>query len=830
MKEIDKIIENCRGDAYPRCQDACPAHIDVRKYITLISQGEFNKSLEVIRETMPFPAVCGRVCTYPCESQCERNNIDQPVAIRALKRFVSDYEVQNGREKASPCKITKEKKVAIIGSGPAGLSCAYDLIRKGYFVTIFEAMPKTGGLMRYGIPAYRLPDTCLDNDIEYIRELGVEIKTSQPILSLENLLVNENYDAVFMGVGAKTSVNAGLQGVNSSGVFSALDFLEAVNNGEKINLGKRVIIVGGGNAAIDSARAAKRLGADNVSIIYRRSRDEMPADPLEIKEAELEGVNIRFHVSPVKIIENNGKCIGVECLEMKPGEVDDSGRPRPIPIKGSEFVLDTDNVIIAIGQSVDKSKLPIMPELNKQGTLAVDEITMQTNTTGVFAGGDVVSGASTVIKAIAAGKEAAVSIDRYLSGQDLYEGRQKTYKVLKETFKKDATPTPRSKMPETAIDKRLGFDEVELGFDEQTAIKEAQRCLVCECKSCMTDCEFLNRFCDSPKDLVNKYKDGAFIKRPAIPYCCNICDLCEKVCPEGLNIGKMCNEAKQELVECGKGPLPTHKLVIKDQDWVRSDEFMLSIPNPDKRKSSRVFMPGCHLSAYSPQSVISAYDWLISNDKDTGIILKCCGNPTRSLGDHASFQNMIKDLTDEIKRMGAEELILACPNCLRTISQHDASGIKIRSLYDVLAEEGIVLSDGHKTGVFSIHDPCAGRFKKDTHNNIRKLVSQTGNSIIEMEHHGENGLCCGMGGMIAFASFDLAQKITKKRVEEAKHDILTYCATCREALAQHKPTIHVLDLLFNPNWDENKAKPPNPANIKKDNQSYLKAKLTEIYS
>lgn len=240
-------------------------------------------------------------------------------------------------------------------------------------------------------------------------------------------------------------------------------------------------------------------------------------------------------------------------------------------------------------------------------------------------------------------------------------------------------------------------------------------------------------------------------------------------------------------------------------------------------------MPGCHLSAYSPQSVISAYDWLISNDKDTGIILKCCGNPTRSLGDHASFQNMIKDLTDEIKRMGADELILACPNCLRTINQR-ASGIKIRSLYDVLAEEGKILADSHKTGIFSIHDPCAGRFRKDIHDNIRKLVSQTGSSIIEMEHHGENGLCCGMGGMIAFASFDLAQKITKKRVEEAKHDILTYCATCREALAQHKPTIHVLDLLFNPNWDEIKAKPPNPANIKKENQSYLKAKLTEIYS
>ena len=477
---------------YPPCRVACPAGVNAQGYVALISQGKFKEALEVLRRTMPFAGVCGRVCTHPCEAECERGKVDEPISIRSLKRFMTDYEMNAGREKATPIEKTKKEKVAIVGSGPAGLACAYDLIREGYSVTVFEAAPKAGGLLRYGIPEYRLPEKALDNDIDYVKELGVEIKTDTPVKDLKQVF-DKGYKAIFLGTGAWVSQKMGIPDEDAEGVIHALDFLNQVNSGTKVKLGQRVAVIGGGNAAVDAARVAKRLGAKEVAIVYRRSRAEMPAEAGEVDGAEQEGVKLHILAAPVKVLTRGNQVTGIQCIRMELGEPDASGRRRPVPVEGSEFEMDVDNVIMAIGQGVDKTTLPKELKYTDGGTLVADKVTLQTNIKGVFAGGDVVSGPADVIAAIAAGKEAATSIDRYLSGVDLKKGRPETLKKVEDVSKEGVEKKARQAMPTLDENKREGFAEVELGYDEKAAIEEAKRCLNCgvcsECLECLKVCE-----------------------------------------------------------------------------------------------------------------------------------------------------------------------------------------------------------------------------------------------------------------------------------------------------------------------------------------------------
>ncbi|HUV44712.1 MAG TPA: NAD(P)-binding protein [Dehalococcoidales bacterium] len=476
----------------PPCRVACPAGVNAQGYIALISQGRFKEALGVLRRTMPFAGVCGRVCTHPCESECERGQVDESVAIRYLKRFMADYEMQNGREKATPVELTHEEKVAIIGSGPAGIGCAYDLIRMGYPVTVFEAAPKVGGLLRYGIPEYRLPNSIVDDEIGYVQELGVEIRTNTTVTKLEDLF-KDDYKAVFIAAGAGIGQTMGIPGEDANGVLNALSFLQRANSGEKVKLGNRVAVIGGGNAAIDAARVANRIGAEEVAIVYRRSRTEMPADKTEVDEAEVEGIAINILVNPVKVLSQNGKVTGIECIRMELGEPDESGRRRPVPIAGSEFTMEVDTVIMAIGQRVNQEMLPDKLEYTRFGTIIVDDLTLHTNIDGVFAGGDAVSGPDTVIGAVATGKEAAISIDRYLRNVDLKEGRSEPRERVKNVNKAGVVKKARQQMPMLEKDQRGGFPEVELGFSEENAIEEAKRCLNCgvcsECLACIPACE-----------------------------------------------------------------------------------------------------------------------------------------------------------------------------------------------------------------------------------------------------------------------------------------------------------------------------------------------------
>jgi homotetrameric NADPH-dependent glutamate synthase len=494
---IDKREEK---PCHAACKDACPIHMNVQGYAALIAEGMFKEAYDLIRSTNPLPAICGRVCYAPCEDACNRGQLDEPVASRALKRFAAD---QIDIESYEVPQINKNgKKVAIIGSGPAGLAAAHDLSLEGYEVTIYEALPEPGGMLRYGIPAYRLPKDILARDIGYIEKLGVGIKTNVEIgkkIKLEKL--KQDYQAIFIASGAHQSLKLGIPGEDSAGVVHAVAFLRKVNSGEKVNVGKKVAVIGGGNAAMDAARVARRLGAE-VKIIYRRSRSEMPASDEEVRAAEEEGIDIMFLATPIRIISEGGRVTRLECIKMKLGEPDDSGRRRPIPIKGSEFTIDIDTVIPALGQAPDTTYAKIAGlKITGRGTIAVNEATLATDIDGIFAGGDAVTGPAMVIEAIAAGKKAARSIDEYLQGEPLtpkddirtpQELSKKEVADLKKRFPSKNRVKVRELKPERRI---KNFKEVEQVYSVAAARREAKRCLAAqiegcfECRECEERCE-----------------------------------------------------------------------------------------------------------------------------------------------------------------------------------------------------------------------------------------------------------------------------------------------------------------------------------------------------
>lgn len=460
------------------CQNACPAGVEVPLYISAIRQKDYSRAVEIIRENNPFPAICGRVCNHPCESKCRRSQIDDPVAIRALKRFAADYDMKNPQKPV--LRALKSKKVAIIGAGPSGLTAAYYLAREGYSVTVFEALPVAGGMMAVGIPEYRLPREILAAEIEHIKSVGVEIKLNQALgrdFSLEDLK-KQNFEAIFIAIGAHRDMKLGIPGEELTGVFSGVEFLRKVNLGLEVPLGERVAVIGGGNAAIDAARTALRKGAGEVHLFYRRSREEMPAQKEEIEDALAEGIRFHHYTAPVEILGDNGKVDKIRIQRMRPGEFDRSGRRKPVPIEGSEFTVKVDSVIAAIGQQPDLNNIGI--EVNKNMTLQVNKDTLETSLTGVFAGGDCVTGPATVIEAIDFGRRAALSIDKFLGGE-MYR-RKRTY-VRKTEYEIYEQPMERYAVQKLSPDERTkSFAEVERGMSEEMAYKEACRCLRCDVK------------------------------------------------------------------------------------------------------------------------------------------------------------------------------------------------------------------------------------------------------------------------------------------------------------------------------------------------------------
>ncbi|MDI6848142.1 MAG: FAD-dependent oxidoreductase, partial [Candidatus Bathyarchaeia archaeon] len=472
-----------------RCRAACPAGVKVQGYVALIAKGKFKEAYELIRNGVPFPAVLGRVCFHPCENDCERGDVEEPIAICALKRFVADYMMKQPREKPAPIPQKYEEKIAVIGAGPAGLTAAYELIKMGYPVTVFEALPEPGGMLRIGIPEYRLPKKILAEEIEYLKDLGIQIRTNVTIGKDLNFVDLERmgYKAIFLAIGAQKSVKLGVEGEELQGVFQGVDFLRDVNLGKRVEIGERIVVIGGGNVAIDVSRVALRLGAKKVCILYRRSKEEMPAFQPEVEQAEKEDIEFLFLKAPKRIIGKNGKVAAIECLEMALTEPDETGRKKPIPIEGSEHIIPADTVITTIGQALDTTSLPEGLKLN-HGIIDVDPQTLQTNIPHIFTGGDAVLGPATVVEAIATGKRAAISIHKYLRGEDLKTEEEKEELPPVEISPKEGIEKRKRKpMPVLPVEERIrSFDEVELGFSEEMAVEEAKRCLACGgCSECL---------------------------------------------------------------------------------------------------------------------------------------------------------------------------------------------------------------------------------------------------------------------------------------------------------------------------------------------------------
>ena len=504
------------------CKAACPANPSFQGCVALIAQNKYKEAFDLFRSEHPFPGICGRICHHPCETACTRAKVDEPVSIMALHRFLADWARENGVEFIPQKKDNRSEKVAVVGSGPAGLACAYFLAIEGFAVTVFEKHAVLGGMLTLGIPSYRLPREIIDEEIAVLRELGVEFKPGVDLGTDVTVghLRDRGYKAFFMAIGSLECKLLGIEGEEIQGVWPGMDYLLRTNLGEKIDLGDRVAVIGGGNVAMDSVRTALRNGSKQPFIIYRRSEAEMPANAEEIAECREEGIEIMTLVNPVRVIEKDGRVTAVACIRMQLGEPDDSGRRRPKPIPGSEFTIDVDAVVPAIGQESDWACLTdeCACTLSDWGTMNVDPLTLQSDDPDIFAGGDAVSGPKTVVEAIAAGKTAAESIRRYLIDEDLKIDRETALDPVEDVDLSTAVPIARQAMPMADPDRRkTTFDEVRLGFDEAAVQKEVRRCLACgvcsECYQCVTAC-LAGAVCHEMTEQIHEVNVGAVILAP----------------------------------------------------------------------------------------------------------------------------------------------------------------------------------------------------------------------------------------------------------------------------------------------------------------------------
>ncbi len=461
------------------CSEACPAGIDVPRYIRAIKEGKFDEALAVIRERIPFPSICGYACYSPCEAMCGNRQFGEPIAIRGLKRAAAERGGDLWRKSLAIAPDTG-KCVAVVGSGPSGLTAAYYLATLGHKVTVMEALEEPGGMMRVGIPAYRLPREALDREIGYLRGIGVEIKTRMRVEAADRLF-EQGFDAVYLACGAHRGTTLGIPGEDSPGVIDGISFLREVNEGKTVAVGKRVAVIGGGNTAVDAARCAIRLGAGETTLIYRRSRVEMTAYEEELGSAVFEGVTLHFLATPVRISRKDTG-LEVTLTRMELGKPDASGRRSPVPIKDSEFIMEFDTVIVAIGQTPDIPK-SMGVALNEKNTVAADAETLETNRRGVFAGGDMVTGPASIIEAIACGRKAAASIDKFLGGTGLIDQDLAPAEDEVVVMEYEAQDQSRMSVPCAPLtDRAVGFQPVEAGLTEEMAVREAGRCRSCDAR------------------------------------------------------------------------------------------------------------------------------------------------------------------------------------------------------------------------------------------------------------------------------------------------------------------------------------------------------------
>lgn len=539
--QLELLMSDHKGDCLGPCVLACPAGTNCQGYIKKIAEGDDKEAVRIIKEKLPLPASIGRVCPHPCESECRRALVEEPMSIAFLKYFAADNDLNSDSPYMPEVSAPTGKTVGIIGGGPAGLTAAYFLSTKGHKVTIYDAMPKMGGMLRYGIPEYRLPKAVLDKEIALIESLGVELRNNVKVgkdITFED--IRKAHDATLVAIGAWSSMGTRTKGEEMEGVVGGIDFLRRVSLGEEVSIGKSVAVVGGGNTAMDACRTAVRAGAENVYVIYRRTRAEMPAEDIEIAEAMEEGVEFLFLTNPDEYIGEDGRIKQVKLQVMELGEPDESGRRSPVPVEGEFKYLDVDTVIAAIGQRVDPRGFEEI-ELNARGIISADEFTFRTNLADVFAVGDATNrGASIAIAAIGEAQKASGVIDSFLKG-DCIPYTAPFVSKAKVTAEDlcDRDKSPRAKMPHRSAEERKhDFKEINLGFTEEVARAEAKRCLECGCHD-YEDCSLIrhaNRYEIHPERFGGTLHTG-FMEQKLVAIernqdKCILCGLCVRVCDE----------------------------------------------------------------------------------------------------------------------------------------------------------------------------------------------------------------------------------------------------------------------------------------------------------
>ena len=544
---LELLMSDHEGDCKGPCSLNCPAGTDCQGYVKAIANGDYHGAVEIIKDKFPLPASIGHICPHPCEDACRRQYVEQPISIAYLKRFAGLKDLEKDTWKPA-VKDSTGKKVAIIGGGPAGLTAAYHLKVKGHAVTVFDAMPNMGGMLRYGIPAYRLPKNVLEREVEEIASLGVEMKNNVKLgkdFTLEEL--RKNYDAVLVAVGAWKSASVECNGLDTKGVLGGIDFLRNVILGNETEMGENVVVIGGGNTAMDACRSAVRLGAKNVYIAYRRTRNEMGADDEEIEQAMEEGVEFKFLLKPDEVISENGYVSKIRFQKMELGEEDANGRRRPVPIEGSFEELKVDTVILAVGQNINPEGLEDL-SLNERGNVIADELTFQTNLDGVFAVGDLTNrGASIAIAAIGEAAKASDVIDSYLNGEVIpyrkpYVSEVKDLDKIKEKLKDKEIKPRKAHSFRSSEERKHDFDDIVIELDENEVEAEAKRCLECGCHD-YKDCKLID--CANCMEIHPERFEGrlhpSFVETKLLSiernqYKCVLCNLCVRTCDQ--NVGK----------------------------------------------------------------------------------------------------------------------------------------------------------------------------------------------------------------------------------------------------------------------------------------------------
>ncbi len=825
LEKMREIVNDCMGDAAPFCQAACPMHTDVRGYVGLIADGKYRDAIRLIREELFLPATLGRICAHPCEKKCRRGDIGvQPMSIAALKRFASQYDAPEDRD------MTKDaptgKRVAVVGSGPAGAQAALDLVRRGHAVTVFDRNTEVGGMLRYGIPEYRLPRRIIDFEYDYLKKLGVEFRLGCEVgkdVAFADL--KKDFDAVLIAAGSQKSVVLPLPGGDLKGVVPALDLLREVSIRRKYSLepaggdAKRAVVIGGGNVAMDAARTLRRLGVEEVHLFCLESLGEMPANSWEVAEAAEEGVEIHAGWGPTAIA-GTGRVERItfrRCVSV----FDEKGVFAPRCDDDMITEISTDNVVFAIGQATDVSFVGDAVKTGRGGRVEVDSDTLETSAPGVFAAGDAVIRPWLAVEVMALGRKAARSIDRYLKGQDLREGRdfavEGAYETKLETDVEGEERVDRVATRQMKPQERVrSFVECDLGMDEAQALKEASRCLKCECRHCVKDCLMLSDYCHCPKDLFTEIIEGREID-PLIPYSCNMCNQCTLVCPKEFRMSERFHDIRKELVKEGRGPLPGHKPIMIHQKLSFSKFFNVTVPARGMQgRAKRVFFPGCSLPSYNPEAVGATQRYLQERLEGVGSILKCCGKPLKALGMMDDFHARFDTALRELDRLGAEEVIVACQSCYVTFREY-GEGRKVRSLWDLFREIGVpeeAKGIGRDSGItVAVHDSCVTRDVPEIHEGVRFVLNELGYGIEELEHSREHTECCGFGGMIVPANPSLAKRVMDRRAAEAKGDyMVTYCAACRASMvAGGKKGLHLLDLVFGGSWKDRPTPPVDGA-------------------